>query len=126
MSKVVKGIYQSVRNPKKWFNWKYQSDSANVMVGGQSAVEADRKQEKAVNAAAIEQKKLEAVWQAESLAVAAQEAAKAAAEKLAADQAAAAAAEALARRKRATTTTPSGARGVLGAAPVRGKVLLGQ
>ena len=126
MSKVVKGIYQSVRNPKKWFNWKYQSDSANVMVGGQSAVEADRKQEKAVNAAAIEQKKLEAVWQAESLAVAAQEAAKAAADKQLADEAQAAADALLARRKRATTTTPSGAKGVLGAAPVRGKVLLGQ
>lgn len=122
MSKVVKGIYQSVRNPKKWFDWKYQLDSANVMAGGQSAVEA----EKAVNAAAIEQKKLEAVWQAESLAVAAQEAAKAAAEKKSAEDAAAEAATLLARRKRATTTTPSGAKGVLGAAPVRGKVLLGQ
>lgn len=122
MSKVVKGIYQSVRNPKKWFDWKYQLDSVNVMVGGQSAVEADRAQEKAVNAAVIEQKKLEA----ELLAVAAQEAAKAAADKQLADEAQAAADALLARRKRATTTTPSGAKGVLGAAPVRGKVLLGQ
>ena len=124
MSSIISGIWTSLKEPSKWFDWGYQSGAFNEMFGGLNQEQAQEQRQAEADAAQAQQADI-ASKQAAAAAAAKAAADKVAADKAKADQEAEAAATLLARRRRASSAYSQGEQGILGAANVTRKTLLG-
>ena len=123
--------WNTLKQPDKWLSTEWYSEQNDELVSYKK-IEEDNKAAAAAAQAVADQQAAQAAEQAakEKSAAEAKAAADAAAAKIAADKAAEEkasqdAATLLATRRRTSSVTPSGAKGVLGQAPVKLKTLLG-